>query len=417
MTTVESSYQEAAWSWLQHLHGGGTTPWREWVRQPDKHSDVRLPDARADAQLPGAATLELLRRMAVAWPAEAPGFSDLADVVLARSAPGRGLGRQPLCWPGEIAAPIGPPAVDPTEVPPRELVRGAVGALAELLLASPDGGDLSTPRRRGLIGRSPAFRLDGAPITVAATQLALARSGHREGGRNPRVLVFAVSFDHALQQAWSARVQRGSKAPWPRFVGRWAGRDRLPPSTDLPRLLRRWRDRVGGDRVHLVVLPEQAHGLDPAVALLGLPAPTTPPRRWRALPRPALQPRFGELGAEAVDLARRVNAVLDVRVAGERRDRLTRLLVSGLANDEGGTVGVAVPHEHRAWVSERAARIVGEIRARGYEVHGELDDLMPSFDAGRMRPRIGAVLELAVQTCVSQARMNQEMPRTRGSVR
>ena len=75
-----------AWSWVEHLRSGGTTPWAEWVREPAAPADVPR------GPLPGAAQLELVRRLALAYdglprglPREA--FSALADRPCAGPAP------------------------------------------------------------------------------------------------------------------------------------------------------------------------------------------------------------------------------------------------------------------------------------------------------------------------------------------
>ena len=86
--------------------------------------------------VPGAAQLERVRRLALVSQLDGATFTRLADVVLHRSAPGRGLAQQPLSWPVREGAPrrFGAPPTDPSAVPVDELVRVAVGTLTELLL-------------------------------------------------------------------------------------------------------------------------------------------------------------------------------------------------------------------------------------------------------------------------------------------
>lgn len=132
---MTGGFARAAWSWVDHLRRGGSTPWLDWVaRDAGAAADGTLPGD----PLPGAAELELVRRLAERAPATLPpaAFERLAEVVLSRSGPGRGLPQLPLLWPANAPARVGAPPVDPATVPEGELVRVGVGALTDLLLGS-----------------------------------------------------------------------------------------------------------------------------------------------------------------------------------------------------------------------------------------------------------------------------------------
>ena len=173
VTSRPAGYREAAWSWTQHLRSAGSTPWPAWTGDPGQ-------PVPGDWVVPGAAQLELVRRLAERSELDVRSFARLADLVLNRSGPGRGLAQQPLAWPGATTS-FGPPPTDPGEVPLEELVRVGVGALTELLLAAPQAAVAPTSVRRRLLTRTPAFELDGSPVTTSAVRRALDVAGPREG--------------------------------------------------------------------------------------------------------------------------------------------------------------------------------------------------------------------------------------------
>ncbi len=401
------TYEQALWSWQRHLAAGGSTPWQEWV--------ARLPSVTeqvpASWSPPGAAQLELVRRVAARGELAGDAMRALADLVTGRSGPGRGLGQQPLAWPavspgGEAVHRTGAPAVDPAEVPAEELVRVGAGALTELLLEAPEPPVTVLPRRLWArpFRKRPAFALAGAPVTTSAVRRALGAAGHLEGGRSPRVLVVAEPLDLALAQVWSARVQQGAPVRWHGFVRRWSGRRELPPSVDVAAIARWWAERVGPAAVHLVVAPRDHASATATVAdIIGVDRPPTGQPASAAAGPLALSPA-------ALDVVRRVNAVLGVRVSPERhRAVLTRLV--GLVADcdpasGSGAASLTVPASAREWARERAEQLARELTEEltrgGYPVHGLVAGVLPRTGALASRPRRADALEV-VTACLVRA--------------
>lgn len=422
-------YERAVWSWHRHLSTGGSTTWRDWVATG---AEPGAPPP--DWSPPGAAQLEFLRRLAARGDLPDGALSTLADLVTTRSGPGRGLGQQPLSWPATSAPRpgassghrSGAPPVDPSEVPAEELVRIGSGLLTELLLRATEPTSEADPSRaarhwmhgvRGPFTRTPAFVLAGAPVTTSAVRRALAAAGHLEGGRSPRVVLLAEPFDYALAQVWSARVQRGAPVRWPGFVRRWSGRRELPPSADLPALARRWADRMGPAAVHLVVAPSGFEAATRGVAeVLGIHA------RPRRTPPPRLD-GWQDLTPAAVDVTRRVNAVLAVRVSEDRHAAVLRRLVRLLGRQERSSSAIGhtltVPAPARDWARTRADRMARELRAGGYPVHGSLDGVRPRFGALPSHPRREEALEVVLTACLGAARVDDRRtaPAVEGAVR
>ena len=358
------------------------------------------PDGSDPARpVPGAAQLELVRRLAERYAATRPGrpgppgdaFTALADRALGRSGPGRGLPELPLLVPGHDGPTgVGAPPVDPGDLPLDEVVRVGIGLLADLVVEAGPVPAPATPRRR-LLAR-PAFHLAGAPVTTADVRAALAAAGHVEGGRSPEVVLVAAPLDDHLAEVWSTRVQNGAPVRWETFAGRWARRDALPPSADLPRIAAFWAAKVGPDRVHVVV------------------ADTPAARRWTATshcagsrhddPTPVAGTDPARLAPEATDVLRRLNRVLNVRVPDDARPgllRRARRLLPEVADHP-----LALPPAWRDWAARRAERVAGDLRSGGYAVHGDLDRIVPRH-AGAALPRRPDVLTLVLDTCLRTA--------------
>jgi hypothetical protein len=369
---------DPARSWVAHLRSGGSTPWADWLRSPG-------PDGTYDGPLPGAAQLELVRRLAAARPAGLPvaSFTALADRALHRSGVGRGQPDLPLPVPGRTTtAGVGAPPTDPADVPVDELLRVAVGLLADLVAAAGPLPERTLPPRRLLPRRR--FHLDGAPVTVDALRTSLAAVGEVEGGWSPEVLLVARPLDVHLAEVWSTRVQHGAPVRWGTFAGRWARRDLLPPSADLARIAEHWAGKVGPSRVHVLVDPTLAD----AARTIGLRRPPAAARDGHAVL--ALAPA-------GTDLLRRLNRVLNVRVPDELHAGLVRRARSLLPARPAAPL--ALPEQHRAWAARRAEEVAAALSAGGYPVHGDLGGIAPRH-LGAAAPRRSEVLSSALETCL-----------------
>ncbi len=421
-----ATYEEAVWSWHRHLAAGGSTPWREWLTDGAAAPGEPVP---AGWTPPGAAQLELLRRVAARGGLSGEATVRLADLVTSRSGPGRGLGQLPLLRPdrgprGTAPEPgrarTGAPPVDPAEVPAEELVRVGTGALTELLLQTPAPAEPSPVRRQPVRGRwtsgrrrRPSFVLAGAPVTTALVRRTLEAAGHREGGRSPQVFVLVEPFDRALAQVWSARVQHGAPVRWHGFVQRWSGRRELPPSLDLTAVAGGWAARVGPGRVHLVAADPSGSG----VAAAGVVAEVLGPDPRPPAPPSATPTGVLDLSPAAVDVARRVNAVLGVRVPPDRHRVVLRRLVEllercDLPRPPGSEHLLTVPEPARRWAQDRAEQQVGALSAGGYPVHGSVDRFLPRFGDLATHPRREDALEV-VTACLTQVLPSGRHPQSK----
>lgn len=352
-----------AWGWVAHLRDGGTTPWLAW-------SGDGVATARV---LPGAQQLELLRRLNLAESSDSlhRGSSHpstrLADRVLTAAAPGRG--KPDLALLGAEESPYGPRPVDPSLLPPHELIRVATSVLAE------DVVELGVPAPERHLRRvwRRGYRVTGDPIEAALVRDHLTGRGRPPGGRGAQTLVLGGPLDQMLADVWTRRCFERGSGGWAEWLRFWQQRDELPPRIDLPAVVGRQRDRV------TVVLDRSR--LPDLLGVRRLPPPTRP-------------------GADAAELARRIATVVGLLVPSDDRAALmTHTLLPRMPAT--GTPPVSLPDEHREWVHVAAERMARSLSRAGYPVVGDPATVLPAGSAPSV-PVPEQVLALAVRMLVDQ---------------
>jgi hypothetical protein len=356
--SVDADATARAHGWVAHLRDGGTTPWLAWSAT----------GAATSAPVPGAQQLELLRRLNA--DARGPVPRDLADRVLVAPAAGRGQADLPLV--GLAHRGFGAAPVDPSTISAHELLRVASVLLADDLVAlgaDPVATSWPRPWRRRV-------RLVGDPLVTAATRRHLLGLGRPEGGPRPFVVAIGRPLDELLAHTWTQRCFETGATPWGEWLRFWRERDQLPDRADLLESVRRWGGRRPFVRVvtDLDLLPRQ-------VGVRSLPPVRVP-------------------GADQAELARRVAAVVGLRVERHERPALMRTLQQRIPDS--GATPVGVPTGEREWVARSAARTIRGVTRRGYSVVGDLTDLAPG-DAAPLVPAgpdDRQVLDLAIRMVV-----------------
>ncbi len=166
---------------------------------------------------------------------------------------------------------------------------------------------------------------------------------------------------------------------------------------DLPDVAGRWAEGVPADRLHLVIVP-------PAAAAAAPGAPGDAPRgtlweRFAAVV--GVDPALGavdtvrpntSLDAASAEVLRRYNRTRATGVSQRDYDQVVRVLLAErvLAAADGPPLRLAARFVDV--VHARAARMVRELDQAGYDVVGDLDDLIPDTEAlnGAPQPVVGA---------------------------
>ena len=370
---TESDARGRAHGWVAHLRDGGTTPWLEWSAAPSLAGAAAA--AGLGGPLPGAQQLELLRRINLAAGSRAQSRDGdrhertrLADRVLAAPAAGRGKADLPLV--GLEGSGFGPRPVDPSAVSAHELLRVASVLLADDLVtlgADPVLTSWPRPWRR-------RFRLVGDPVAVGALRADLLSRGRPEGGPRPFVVAVAAPLDELIAHTWTQRCFETGTRSWGEWLRFWRERDQLPARADL------------------LAAVERSHPRRPFVRIV-----TDRDRLPRQLGVRHL-PQARVPGADQAELARRVAAVVGLKVPAALRPGLMRTLQHRIPDT--GVAPVAVPAREQEWVTTSAERMTRGLSRAGYPVVGDLAELAPSAASGPGRPDDRQVLDLAIRMVV-----------------
>lgn len=239
-------------------------------------------------------------------------------------------------------------------------------------------GDHAWTKLARQVNRWPGSALIGHPALAGATRDQAARAVAALDGDVHLVLTARpVHLQAAL--AWQEQVKAGRSTSLDTFLERLQA-DGNPGQRfwrlhDLADVLERWQGVIPAECVHLVTVsgttpqtrPTEARGLWIRYAgVLGLDASAydagfdVPP---------------SVLGVVESELLRSVHARRDPRFTDPQRHVWTRQLLANevLARRHG--TPLRLPIQARPWLSEKSHRMADRIRAAGYEVTGDTDEL------------------------------------------
>lgn len=227
------------------------------------------------------------------------------------------------------------------------------------------------------------------------------------------VVVTARDLGRVLPSAWQQRVKMGARMPYRKFLGsvrREDGDQKFWRYQDILGILEVWSAGIPPERVHVVVVPAPGAPRDElwsrTAAVLGLDV--------TGLDTDAQRPN-DSLGVVEAELLRRVN---DTVPRGQRTSTFTRVVKGSFVPGQlGGSAprdSFAVPDDHLAWIKESSAAVVAALRASSYDVVGDLDDLLPSFDASGRTPDQVSEAELLDAATVVLERLDLPAPDSLG---
>ncbi len=277
---------------------------------------------------------------------------------------------------------------------------------------------------------------DGGTTVVSSETLCLADDAQVArmlddlAGADVDVVVTARDLARQVPAEWQEGVKHGRQVAYPAFLRtvldesttrRPSARRRFWNAQDPVAVLDRWAKHVGADRVHLVVAPPVgaprdelwrrfARVLGPEVEALDLPLPEAVTNT--------------SLGRTQVEVLRRVNQRLerssDVRGYG---DVVKRLYAGRILRGQGGE-RVRLPDDRLERARAIAEGWCRDVTERGYDVSGDLADLVPPTAAPDAEPveaaappageLLGAALDATAELLGEVQRLRQENARLRG---
>jgi hypothetical protein len=251
-------------------------------------------------------------------------------------------------------------------------------------------------------------------------------------GREVHVIVTARDLGRQLPAEWQEGIKHGRRLTFAAFQRRILAGDgaharRFWYYQDLPRVLERWAEYVTPPRVHVVICPRA--GSDPSLlwerfcSVVGV-APSA-----AVLPDRAMNP---SLGITEIEVLRRVNKALYVHERTPMLRRTMKQYFSAQVLRTFSSARATTPAHLVPRLREVAEEWQAQIRRGGYDVVGDLEELMPchpetaGVDPDRVPPRealdvatesIALMLEEVhrLRTELSEARRKLELARSRGA--
>lgn len=207
--------------------------------------------------------------------------------------------------------------------------------------------------------------------------------------RQVHVVVTVRDLARVIVGSWQQQLASGRAWTWEEYAAAVRDPERGPASAgvafwlrqDVARVLATWEAAVPRERVHVVTVPPP--GSPPELLLERFATAVRLDPRW--LPNWPEQQNLS-VGAADAEVLRRLNAALGDRLNERQYTRAVAHGVRPVLQGRRSPAPMGLPVEQLGWVSERAGVIVEELRDRGYDVVGDLDDLVPAPVGAPARP-------------------------------
>lgn len=138
-------------------------------------------------------------------------------------------------------------------------------------------------------------------------------------------------------------------------------------------VLAKWDGIVPPEHIHVVTVPQVTAradllwrrfaavcGLDPDAYDLDVPRDNT------------------AMGVVETEFLRRFNASAGKTLAYEHGPVINNLVGQRLLANRSGKQPIRIPRQHNDWITERSTQLITQIRGSGYDIVGDLDELLPA---------------------------------------
>jgi hypothetical protein len=220
-------------------------------------------------------------------------------------------------------------------------------------------------------------------VLAAVSAAEAARFCARIRDREIHIVLTVRDLRRQVPAEWQQRVKTRSTVTYEKFLDgvvnhaeRGAKFWRVQDTFDVAE---RWRGGLPADRVHIVTTPPAGSAptllLERFCSVLGVDPDLVNTEQSR---------RNESLGAQQVELMRRVNVALGDRLPHPRAgyNRVAKNEFANAVLAAQGGARLELPASLDAWCAGEAQRIVDQIRSAGYDVVGDLDDLLPPVRHG-----------------------------------
>lgn len=200
-------------------------------------------------------------------------------------------------------------------------------------------------------------------------------------GREVHVMITARDLGRVLVSAWQEEVKNDHSWTWPDYISAVKDpqqRTKNPGrgfwrAQDLPTILATWAGAVPPGRIHVVTVPPSGGPRDELLRRAGKvvgfdPDLLTETPRWDN----------ASLGVAGTEVVRRLNLRLDHRLNERQHSFLIKRTIAPKLVHAATDAKYALPEEELGWVQAEARHHIEEIKRGGFQVTGDIDDLLPA---------------------------------------
>ena len=250
--------------------------------------------------------------------------------------------------------------------------------------ADPAGAGRAVAALPGQLAASTAPRALITEESLApATEEQIQRLLDACGSHEVHLVLTVRDLGRQIPSSWQQRLRTGSAEPFADYLARLRkteGSDtsRVWRQKDITQVLSRWGRFVPAERIHVVLVPGAGGPRDLLLQRFCQVLQVDP--GGLATEAPRANEALGHVG---VELLRRVNGRLDERLDKDLRHRqvfgavVKRYFALGVLGSDSGR-RVRMPADQEEWCRSVSAKYVTFLREGGYDVVGDLDDLMPA---------------------------------------
>lgn len=203
------------------------------------------------------------------------------------------------------------------------------------------------------------------------------------------VVITARDLARVVVSAWQEEVKNDQTWTWQEFADSVKDPGQLATSPargfwmrqDLVQIAETWESAVPAERITIVTVPQSGTSPDLLLerfsSVVGIdPTALTEEPAWNN----------ETVGVAATEVIRRLNERLGGRLNQRAYDKVIKLTVVKQLARRTDPARFALPAEEFDWVTERAEAMIEAVRARGYAVVGDLDELRPRQVSNARRP-------------------------------
>lgn len=191
------------------------------------------------------------------------------------------------------------------------------------------------------------------------------------------VVLTARDLARQIPAEWQQRTKHGRSQTFEEFLAALRSDPEMAfwQAQDVPAILERWSQGIPAERAHLVVLPPPGA---PSTALWEQVCDLTGVDGSGMAERASR--RNESLGLAEAEAMRRISAELNEGGLAKSTERLLKSWFAENMLRAADPERIVLPASAYPWVVERAEAMVEELTGRGYDVRGDLADLVPSAE-------------------------------------